>query len=130
MVLFYAFKNTYAIHSSVPLFLLFLALSFSRAQAVCFHRALTGYTLFLFGRGQTRFSWHVFATSVLVLTVADDCCPGPHHQINELTYSALLGACGRAKKLARAFRVVEDMRETGLCRGAPRPDMVRYCVRL
>lgn len=36
-------------------------------------------------------------------------------QINELTYSALLGACGRAKKLARAFRIVQEMRDTGVC---------------
>ncbi|CAM9870932.1 unnamed protein product [Ectocarpus fasciculatus] len=39
---------------------------------------------------------------------------GHGSEINELTYSALLGACGRAKKLARAFRIVQSMRETGV----------------
>eukprot|EP00752_Nemacystus_decipiens_P002759 g2577.t1 len=39
---------------------------------------------------------------------------GHGSEINELTYSALLGACGRAKKLARAFRIVQGMRETGV----------------
>eukprot|EP00904_Undaria_pinnatifida_P002498 jgi/Undpi1/12249/HiC_scaffold_5.g01925.m1 len=39
---------------------------------------------------------------------------GDGSEINELTYSALLGACGRAKKLARAFRIVQGMRDTGV----------------
>ncbi|CAN0526717.1 unnamed protein product, partial [Ectocarpus sp. 12 AP-2014] len=39
---------------------------------------------------------------------------GHGSEINELTYSALLGACGRAKKLARAFRIVQSMRDTGV----------------
>ena len=37
-----------------------------------------------------------------------------HLPINEITYGALLGACGRVNKLMKAFLLIQEMRETGV----------------